>query len=139
MLIILLYYFNKILLKKEEKKMPRVVHFEISANDPEKVIAFYKKVFGKWEGPMEYWLITTGEDSEPGINGAFFRPRETFSGTVNTIEVADLDAAMEKVKANGGLVVVEKMAIPGVGYQAYCKDVEGTLFGIHQTDPQAGM
>jgi predicted enzyme related to lactoylglutathione lyase len=40
---------------------------------------------------------------------------------------------------SGGQVVVEKNAIPGVGYLAYCKDVEGTIFGVHQADPKAGM
>ena len=38
--------------------MPRIVHFEISVKEPEKVVDFYKKVFGwkatKWEGPQEY-------------------------------------------------------------------------------------
>lgn len=121
--------------------MSRVIHFEISANNPERVVAFYKKVFGwkieKWEGPQEYWLVTTGEEEEPGINGGIFRPHEIFSGTVNTIGVPDVDEFAKRVKANGGQVVVEKMAIPGIGYQAYCKDVEGTLFGIHQQDPNA--
>jgi hypothetical protein len=28
-------------------------------------------------------------------------------------------------------------AIPGVGWQAYCKDTEGNLFGIHQADTNA--
>jgi predicted enzyme related to lactoylglutathione lyase len=41
--------------------MPRVVHFEISADDPERAIRFYEHVFGgeftKGEGPMDYWLI----------------------------------------------------------------------------------
>lgn len=122
--------------------MHRVIHFEISANDPEKVVAFYKKVFGwkieKWAGPMEYWMVTTG-DSGPGINGGFFKPVEPFSGMVNTIEVANLDEMLEKIKNNGGQVTMEKMAIPGVGYQAYCKDVEGVLFGVHQADATAGM
>jgi predicted enzyme related to lactoylglutathione lyase len=53
--------------------MPRVVHFEIAANDPDKAAAFYQEVFGwkitKWEGPQEYWLVETGEEGEPGING----------------------------------------------------------------------
>lgn len=120
--------------------MSRVIHFEISANDPQKVAAFYKKVFGwkieKWGGPQEYWMVTTGE-SGPGINGGIFKPGEMFNGTVNTIEVEDVDEFAKKVKLNGGQVVVEKMPIPGVGYQAYCKDVEGTIFGIHQPDPNA--
>ena len=53
--------------------MPRVVHFEIHAGDPERAISFYQRVFGwafqKWEGPMDYWVITTGPDEQRGING----------------------------------------------------------------------
>jgi predicted enzyme related to lactoylglutathione lyase len=122
--------------------MPRIVHFEISANDPEKVVNFYKTVFGwdikKWDGPIDYWMVTTGPNDEPGINGGISVPKELFSGTVNTVEVQDIDAYIEKVKKSNGQVVTEKMVIPGVGYQVYCKDVEGTLFGLHQTDPEAG-
>jgi len=122
--------------------MSRVVHFEIAANDPEKVTAFYQNVFGwkiaKWGGPQDYRVVTTGDPASPGIDGGIFRPNEWFNGTVNTIQVEDLDAAVEKVKQNGGQVVVEKNVIPGVGYQVYCKDVEGTLFGIHQEDRSAG-
>jgi len=44
--------------------MPRPVHFEIPAQNPEKLIGFYQTVFGwtaqKWDGPMPYWMITTG-------------------------------------------------------------------------------
>jgi uncharacterized protein len=123
--------------------MSRVIHFEITANDPEKVIAFYQNIFGwkivKWEGPQDYWLVSTGDPAQPGIDGGLFRPGELFTGTVNTIAVPSVDEFMEKVKQNGGQVVVEKQTIPGVGYQAYCKDVEGALFGIHQEDPKAGM
>jgi hypothetical protein len=121
--------------------MSRIPHFEISTNDPDKMIAFYETVFGwkvtKWEGPVDYWLINTGDPVSPGIDGAFFRPNELLNGTVNTVEVDDLDAAIDKVVQNGGQVLVEKNTIPGVGYQAYCKDVEGTIFGVHQSDPTA--
>jgi predicted enzyme related to lactoylglutathione lyase len=52
--------------------MPRPTHFEIPADNPERAIGFYGSVFGwqfqKWEGPMPYWLVTTG-DSGTGING----------------------------------------------------------------------
>lgn len=123
--------------------MPRVVHFEISANDPERMVAFYRNVFGweitHWAGPQDYWLITTGDRETPGINGGMYRPTETFNGTVNTIDVPNLDESVEKVKANGGQLVVEKQTIPSIGYQVYCKDVEGTLFGLHQADPKAGQ
>ena len=57
--------------------MPRVVHFEIHAENPDRAIAFYQTVFGwqfqKWAGPMDYWLIKTGSDEERGINGGLIR------------------------------------------------------------------
>lgn len=59
--------------------MPRVVHFEVHADDPERAANFYSGVFGwelaKWEGPQDYWLITTGPDDEPGINGGWCNVR----------------------------------------------------------------
>jgi predicted enzyme related to lactoylglutathione lyase len=123
--------------------MPRVVHFEIAANNPEAQAEFYRSTFGweitKWPGPQDYWLIKTGEPGTPGIDGGFFKPGEQFTATVNTIEVENLDDYKAKVIAAGGTVVVEKQPIPGVGWLAYCKDPEGTLFGLHQTDPKAGM
>ena len=39
----------------------------------------------------------TGEVEEPGINGGFMRSDEVFSGTVNSVDVADIDAYIEKV------------------------------------------
>jgi len=102
--------------------MPRVVHFEIAANEPEKVVDYYQNVFGwkvtKREGPQEYWFAETGEDDEPGINGGIMRSNDVFSGTVNSIDVPDIDAYVEKIKQHGGEIVVEKHAIPGVGYNA---------------------
>jgi len=118
--------------------MPRVIHFEISANDMEQVKEFYENVFGweinKWDGPDEYYLISTGQSPEHGINGALFKPKEFFSATVNTIDVPDIDEYIKKVNDNGGTVVTEKMSIPGVGSFVYCKDVEGTMFGILQQE-----
>jgi len=120
--------------------MPRVVHFEISAEEPERAVSFYSSVFGwqfhKWDGPQDYWLVKTREESEPGINGGLFR-RNGDAGHVNTIEVADLDSFVNKVVENGGLLAMPRMAIPGVGYLAYCKDTEDSLFGMMQMDSSA--
>src|SRR6266446_5949400 len=85
--------------------MNRVTHFEIYTDDPEAVQPFYQDVFGwkfqKFEGgPMEYWLVTTGDDKEPGINGGLTRPREGQSpGTLNTVAVASLDQTHQKDRA----------------------------------------
>jgi len=120
--------------------MPRVVHFEISADNPDRAAKFYSSVFGwtfkKWEGPQEYWLITTGAEGQPGINGGLMR-REGPQPCVNTVDVPSVDEFVAKVTKNGGKVVVPKMAVPGVGHFAYCQDTEGTTFGIMQFDESA--
>src|SRR4051812_17468717 len=114
-------------------EMPRVVHFEISAEDPERAARFYAGVFGwqvdKWGGTEEYYLVKTGPDGMPGINGGLFR-RKGPIGHVNTIDVPSVDDFVKKVIRAGGQLVVAKVTIPGVGYHCYCKDSEGSLFGL---------
>ena len=121
--------------------MPRVVHFEIHADDPERAVKFYQDVFGwkiaKWEGPQDYWLITTGPDDEPGINGGLMKRMDPSASTWNTVEVPSVDEFTAKIVESGGKVVVPKTAIPGVGYQAYCQDTESNVFGLHETDESA--
>ena len=121
--------------------MPRVVHFEIEAEKPERAIKFYEKVFGwkieKWKGPIEYWLITTGKEDEPGIDGGLSKRTEAEPSTANTIDVTSVDDYVKKVESNGGSIVRPKMAVPGVGWMAYFKDPEGTLFGMMERDESA--
>jgi predicted enzyme related to lactoylglutathione lyase len=121
--------------------MPRVIHFEINVDEPERAVKFYKDVFGwkvdKWEGPIEYWLITTGEKDEPGIDGALTRRMNPSATTINTIEVPSVDDFISKVANAGGKVISPKQAIPGIGYFAYCQDTEGNVFGIMQEDRTA--
>ncbi len=121
--------------------MHRVIHFEITAHDPERTVKFYEDVFGwktqRWDGPQTYWLMTTGPEGTPGINGGIMRKMEEFPGTMNTISVPSVDEFVQKVVERGGKVALPKFAIQGVGYQAYCVDTEGNLFGIHQSDPSA--
>jgi hypothetical protein len=121
--------------------MPRPVHFEIPAGNPEQAAKFYGDVFGwtfqKWDGPMEYWLVTTGPDSEPGINGGLMKKCPESDRVVNTIGVDSVDDSVAKITAAGGAVAAPKMAIPGIGWLAYCTDLDGNLFGIMQNDPAA--
>ena len=121
--------------------MPRPVHFEIPADNPERAIEFYSSIFGwkfsKWGGPMEYWLITTGEPAEPGINGGLLRRQDPNQPCVNTITVASVDESLQAIDKGGGVCVLPKMAVPGVGWMAYCKDPDGHIFGIMQSDAAA--
>lgn len=123
--------------------MNRFTHFELATDDFEKTAAFYREVFGwkveKWEGPVDYWMVTSGDTSTPGINGGLMKTNGEFSGTINTIEVEDIDAAIAKVKAHGGEIIFDKDVIPGVGYLAYFKDNAGIVVGLHKADPQAGL
>jgi hypothetical protein len=121
--------------------MSRVAHFEINADDPERAVAFYRAALGweisKWAGPIDYWLAITGPADEPGINGGIMQRSQAGAGTWNTVEVESLDGAVAKVVAAGGSVMMPKEPIPGVGYQAYCLDTEGNVFGLHQADDSA--
>jgi uncharacterized protein len=121
--------------------MSRVIHFEIPALEPERAAAFYRKAFGwnieKWPGPMEYWMMTTGADGAPGINGGLLKKQAPTTATTNTIGVESIDQAIERVKSAGGKLVMPKTPIPTVGYCAYLEDTEGNLFGVMQSDPNA--
>jgi len=126
--------------------MPRVVHFEIHAENPDRAIAFYSSLLGwefrKWDGPMDYWLIKTGPDTEPGINGGLMHRQGKIDGQsviayVCTVGVENLDAYLVRLPSLQGTMAHPKMAIPGVGWLAYVKDTEGNILGLLQSDPAA--
>lgn len=136
--------------------MGRVVHFEIQASDPVRAAEFYSVVFGwrieQWKGPEEYWLVKTAqsvptrESTPDGIDGAITRrlganPSAAADmpviGYVCTIDVENIDEAIEKVKAAGGLQVRSKVEVPGLGWMCYAKDTEGNIFGMMQPTARA--
>ena len=128
--------------------MARVIHFEIHAENPDRAVKFYKDLFGweftKWDGPQPYWLIKTGPDGQPGINGGLVPRRGAIDGQavlayVCTVDTTSVDDSVKKAVAGGGTIALPKMPIPGVGWLAYCKDTEGNIFGMMQSDPKAGM
>ena len=123
--------------------MPRPVHFEMNFENLDRAKEFYGTIFG-WtfqqygDPSMPYWLATTGPDGEPGINGGFMgRMPGMQPGTVNTVGVESVDAAVESIKAAGGTIALEKMAVPGKGWVAYGTDPEGTIFGVFEEDSTA--
>ena len=128
--------------------MPRLVHFEIHAADPDRAARFYTDLLGwkfqKWDGPVEYTSIVTGEEGRPGINGGLVKrmgPPPADGQAVNAfvcaVDVDDVDRYVGKAVEIGGSVAVPKMPIPGVGWLAYVKDPEGNLLGMFQTDAAA--
>jgi predicted enzyme related to lactoylglutathione lyase len=123
--------------------MPRgVVHFEIPADDEERAAKFYSSAFG-WEvSPMpelSYTIIKTtptderGMPSVPGsINGGMFRREGTVTSPVVTVDVDDIDEALEMITALGGATVTPRSEVPGMGWAAYFRDTEGNVVGLWQ-------
>jgi predicted enzyme related to lactoylglutathione lyase len=120
--------------------MPRVIHFEIHADNPDRAAKFYEKAFGwktqKAPNVADYWLVATGEKNQPGIDGAIMK-RVNKGTTRNTIDVPSVDEFIKKILKAGGKVTQQKVPIPGVGYWALCADTEGNEFGILQEDRSA--
>jgi predicted enzyme related to lactoylglutathione lyase len=134
--------------------MGRVVHFEIHADEPERAAKFYGDVFG-WDikkmnmGGVDYWLVSTGKNNpdQPtwgGIDGGIVKRRgkkpaydNPVSAFVCTVDVNNLDKSSDAVVKHGGNIVVEKEAIPGMGWLTYAKDSEGNIFGMMQSDKEA--
>ena len=123
--------------------MPRAIHFELYADDPERAARFYADSFAwsveRWQGESGpvYWLLTTGEESHPGINGDIQRRSDPAAATSIILAVSSVDDSAAKIAAAGGVITVPKFAVPGVGYGAYFTDPEGNRLGLFQSDESA--
>ena len=126
-------------------QMCPVVHFEMPAEDRDRMTAFYEEAFG-WKaqklGPEmgNYVIVTTAETAaKPGapagaINGGFFPKKADWPAQVPSIVIAveDIKAAMRKVGQAGGKVLGEPMEIPGIGQYVSCFDTEGNRVSMLQ-------
>lgn len=120
-----------------------IVHFEIPADDVEKLKKFYGKLFGwkieKMPGPMEYWGIETvpvdekGRAVRAGANGGMMKRQNPEHKPVNYIAVESVDEYVKKIEVLDGKVLVPKMEVPGIGWWALALDPEGNQFAILQS------
>jgi predicted enzyme related to lactoylglutathione lyase len=123
-------------------------HFEIPADEPERAIAFYRKLFG-WDfhchegGATPYWLISTvptdeqGRPARPGVNGGLMKKMHPAQPWANYFLVESADDYGKKAESLGGQIVMPKTAVPGMGWFLYIKDTEGNIFGVWESDPNA--
>ena len=119
-----------------------VVHFEIPANDVEKLRVFYSELFGwkieKSSVPMEYWTIETVPVDEkmqplrPGVNGGLYKRDRPEFKPVNYISVESIDEYVQKVKTLGGIIIQPKQEVSNVGWIAVALDPEGNQFAMLQ-------
>ncbi len=122
-----------------------IIHFEIPADDVEKLKAFYEGAFG-WKithtpmGPTDYWLIETvptdeeGRRIRPGVNGGMMKKEDPSQGPVNYLSVEDIDWHIAKIKELGGSILMDKETVPGVGQVAVALDPEGNPVGMVQEE-----
>jgi predicted enzyme related to lactoylglutathione lyase len=120
-----------------------IAYFEIQSHLPEREVDFYHSIFG-WEItkdeslPIPYYRIKT-----EGMNGAILKrpaPVVPMSGTnafTCSIQVSDFDATASAILAHGGIVAMEKFAVPGKCWQGYFLDPDQNVFGIFEVDEDA--
>ncbi len=127
--------------------MSRPVHFEIHAGDPERARRFYETVLGwtieQW-GDQPYWIVSTGPDGQPGINGGLLprhgpapEPGAAVNASVLTVQVDDLDGTLARATAEGATMALDKALMGGVGWLAYVTDPEGNILGLLQPETPA--
>ena len=119
-----------------------LMHFEIPANDVDKLKRFYEEVFG-WKivqasGPIEYWVIQTvpvdkdGMLVRPGVNGGMYKKQVPESKPVNYFSVESISDFLEKIVKLGGKVTQPKQEVPEIGRIAAAEDPEGNIFALIQ-------
>jgi uncharacterized protein len=121
-----------------------IIHFEIPANDVEKMRKFYSDIFS-WKieklGFMDYYGITTvpvdakGNLLRPGVNGGLFKREQAQQRPVNYINVESIDEYSKRIVNAGGKIIVLKTEIPSMGWFALAQDPEGNVFGIFEIMP----
>jgi len=127
--------------------MGRPIHFEIHATDPEALVAYYTGLLG-WEFELqpgiEYWLVRTGPEDEPGINGGLLRRPvagpaggPVINAFVCTVQVDSLADALARNETLGGEVALPRMPVTGLGWLAYVTDTDGNILGLLEPDPDA--
>ena len=132
------------------KKMNPVVHFEMPAQDRNRMAVFYSKAFG-WKTQMlgedmgNYVVVTTTETDENGtiektgaINGGFYPKNEETPDQYPSlvIGVADIREAMDNIVDAGGKLLGEPMEIPGHGLYVSFYDTEGNKVSVIQPNQQ---
>lgn len=120
----------------------KMTHFAIHIDDIERAKSFYDEVFD-WGfnsyGQSDFLQIKADKTESGELIGALqsrkYSPvSEKLIGLECTIGVENVDEIVERVKNNGGQVLMPKTAIPYVGWIAKFLDTEGNLICAMQYD-----
>ncbi len=112
--------------------------FEIPVDDLDRAKKFYEAVLGielslNEMGPLQMaWFPMT--EGIPGATGSLVKGEgysPSASGSLVYFTVKDLEAAMVRVSAAGGKVLLPKMSIGEYGFIAHFQDSEGNRVALH--------
>jgi len=128
------------------KKMNPVVHFEMPAEDRNRMATFYTNVFG-WQTQFfgedmgNYVTVSTGDTDDKGmpktpgfINGGFFPKGQMTTAEHPSIVIAvdDIKESMKKVTEAKGKVLGDPIEIPTIGMYVSFIDTEGNRVSLLQ-------
>jgi hypothetical protein len=112
--------------------------YELMTTDMDAAMKFYERVFG-WQPSQSMDMGNMGKYQ------MFDRPHGMIGGMMNKppemanvppywliyFRVPDVDAAAERIKANGGKIVNGPMEVPGGDRVVIATDPQGAAFGLH--------
>lgn len=123
----------------------KLTHFAIYSDDIERAKDFYEGVFD-WGfnayGQSGFLQIKADRNENGELIGALQSRKyspvpERLIGLECTIGVENVNEIVERVKNNGGQILLPKTAIPNVGWIAKFLDPEGNLICAMQYDSSA--
>jgi predicted enzyme related to lactoylglutathione lyase len=113
---------------------------ELMTTDAAAAMTFYQEVFG-WRpdevmdmGPMGKYHMFNRPNGHGTIGGMMNKPKEMAGVPPNWqiyFRVPDVDAAVERIKANGGKILNGPMDVPGGDRVVNAMDPQGAAFGLH--------
>jgi predicted enzyme related to lactoylglutathione lyase len=115
--------------------------FEIPTTQLDRAQAFYEAVLGQPMrkedmGPSKGAVFAYDMEAD-GVGGALMMgptaPTPSSAGVLVYLDATpSLDAALERVVANGGQVALPRQALPpGMGFFAHIRDLDGNRVGLH--------
>lgn len=113
----------------------RVGWHELSAADWPKAFAFYSELFGWQKGDAmdmgamgTYQIFSVGGQA---VGGMLNRPAMVpVPNWLYYINVADIDAAIDRVKTGGGQILNGPMQVPGGSWIIQGRDPQGAMFAL---------
>jgi len=131
--------------KQAANKIEQVEHFEMPAEDRNRMARFYTNAFG-WKMQMlgddmgNYTLATTASETDKAgrpkrtgiINGGFFTKDNSKPAQYPSVVIAvdSIKRSMNKITKAGGEVIGEPMEIPGFGMYVSFFDTEGNRVSV---------